>query len=179
MTLRNTLIFIFLLVSPYFIYIRYGSLSMMEPYPAVILPDGAGFLYKDNDTISFNYSRLYASRNNQWEYISSEEFLYPIPSYYFNYFLAHIDWLENPPKIKYEEGYLLGLFLNKKIKRNQYRKDEADEFKYWLSRKISVLGYESDSVMIRNNIKYMSMTKSFNYDSLLSENIFYLNEEND
>ena len=63
MTLRNTLIFILILISPYLIFLRYGD--HMEMYPAVIYPSGAGFCHKDSTSFTFSYPILYG-KNNEW-----------------------------------------------------------------------------------------------------------------
>ena len=99
MTLRNSLIFIAILISPYLILVRYGS--HMEMYPAVIYPSGAGLCYKDSTSFTFNYSTLYGKTiNNEWKQINIDDFLYPMNSAYINNFISRLNWIGNSRKRK-------------------------------------------------------------------------------
>lgn len=149
-SLAFTLFLAAFLFVPYFIYIRYGT--EMEPYPAVILPSGAGFAYRDNSHLSYEYAYLYGQdENGDWDYLNPEEFLFPMPSYYIGHVMAHISWLEKAPVKKEVPGTLQSWMFDNGWTRSFFRIEEGEDFKRWLSDKLIAHAYNGGQIRIEHH----------------------------
>ena len=145
-----TVLLVTFLIAPYFIYIRYGA--EMEPYPAVILPSGAGFAYRDSSQLSYEYAYLYGQdENGEWEYLNPEEFLFPMPSYYIGHVMTHISWLDEPPVNNDVAGTLRTWMFNNGWIRLPFRIEESEEFKRWLSDKLIAHAFDSRQIRIERH----------------------------
>jgi hypothetical protein len=60
------------------------SCAKLEPYPAVILPTGAGTIRIKNGTVSAQRTFLTAKRNGKWEEVDVGKFLAPVAVHYFS-----------------------------------------------------------------------------------------------
>lgn len=70
------------LVPPYIL--KFNAIT--EPYPAIILPAGAGKINISKSTLSFRQSMLWGKRefdSPEWAALDVEKLLYPIPTHYF------------------------------------------------------------------------------------------------
>lgn len=134
-------------ILPYTLYIRYGD--RMEPYPAVILPSGAGLSFKNNDSLSYEYPLLFGYTNDGGvKYLNPEEFLYPMPSYYIGHIVERVNWIADKPEEEEISGKLFSLMKDRNIMRDEFRINELPEFKVWLSKKLNHVGCEGDSIRI-------------------------------
>jgi hypothetical protein len=55
----------------------------LEPYPAIILPAGAGTIRIEHGTVPVSRTVLTARRNGDWQTVDVPEFMFPIASHYF------------------------------------------------------------------------------------------------
>lgn len=149
-TLAFSVFFLLILSLPYLMYERYGA--SMEPYPAVVLPSGAGLCKKDSSALIFDYSYLYAvNENHEWVYLNPEKFLFPMPSYYIGHIINRTRWLNEPPVKKEITGELFGWLEHKNIIRESYRENERDSFKEWLSMKLKEHKFKGDSILVESH----------------------------
>lgn len=174
MTLRNTLIFIAILISPYLMMVRYGD--HMEMYPAVIYPSGAGKCYKDSTSFTFNYSTLYGKTyKNEWKEINSNDFLYPIGSNYINHFISRLNWIGNPPEEKIYDGFIEKWMQNINIIRPIYRENQIDGFKSWISNRLNKNGFKQFAIKIElHQVTYLNNDANNFNDSIIQTNIIQL-----
>ena len=174
MTLRNTFIFLTILISPYLILVRYGD--HMEMYPAVIYPSGAGFCYKDSTSFTFNYSTLHGKTyKNEWKEINSNDFLYPIGSNYIYHFISRLNWIGNPPEEKVYDGFIEKRMQNKNIIRPKYRESQLDGFKSWISNRLNKNGFKQETIKIEfHQVTYPNNNLKNFIDSTIQTNIISL-----
>jgi hypothetical protein len=72
----------------------------LEPYPAILLPDGGGVTVKKRDSINFAYMEIYGlDAENNWKRIDARNLLNPIPGEYIN-MIINILYYSSPEKSK-------------------------------------------------------------------------------
>lgn len=169
-----TFVFVLFLVSPYVLYIRYGT--EMEPYPAVILPSGAGFCYKDSNNIQFGYKCLYGmNKDQEWVYLNPENFLSPMPSYYIGHILNRVSWMSIPPEEKEITGDLFNWFKAKNVIRSEFRVSEKEEYCLWLSSKLRACNLYDDKLLIETHaVKQYLTGNRTREDVVTGKEIVYL-----
>lgn len=97
-----------------------------EPYPAILLPEGAGIIAKTNDRVTFNYSVVYGlDEKREWCKIDADLLVTPIPSQYFD---SILDKLESSYYITKKDKS----FQQFHTRKNSYAEHSAD--KWWTSK---------------------------------------------
>ncbi|MDJ0742560.1 MAG: hypothetical protein QNJ32_04255 [Xenococcaceae cyanobacterium MO_167.B27] len=145
-----TLLLAFILLPPFAL----KTLSeRLEPYPAIILPSGAGKIDVSVREVSFNRTSLWGKheKNNTWTRISLETFWPPIPRQYFQPIVRNSLSLKlenqkiiSPPKeVKERVKEIMNKMLSNKV-----TSSEVDNTKYWWCQKLVQSGYASDEIMI-------------------------------
>ena len=141
-----TLLLTFILLPPFALTTLKPHL---EPYPAIILPSGAGKIDVGSKDISFTRIDLWGKRekDNTWTRIDLETFWPPIPQQYFYPIVRNSLGLklEQDEIIKPTKG--IGGIINK-ILSNKITPSEVDDAKRWWRKKLVQSGYDSDEIMI-------------------------------
>lgn len=162
-----TVVFLVLMMSPYFIYMRYGA--EMEPYPAVILPSGAGICYRDSSSLTYGYTYLYGENNRgNLVYLNPEEFLFPLPPYYVGHIQNHIAWMDSPPEQREITGLLQSWMADKGMIRNAYRPGQIPGFAKWLGRKLSAYGMNPEVI----HLEYHQVTQELEGDRNVRDTVY-------
>lgn len=102
----------------------------LEPYPAVILPAGAGTVNINNGKVRVKRTFLTAMRNGEWQEVDSSKFLAPIAEHYF----GHITRRN------------FGFPKTKRGARN--KQEEVAETKRWMKAKLAAQGFETHEVRL-------------------------------
>lgn len=85
-SLRSTIILIFILSIPFCL----RTFTGIEPYPAVLLPSGAGTIEKINESITLPSKEFFGiDSSGNWQKINMSVFLSPIPTQYLPVLLIH------------------------------------------------------------------------------------------
>lgn len=108
----------------------------LEPYPAVILPAGAGTIHIDKGTVRARRTFLTAMRNGKWEEVDISRFLAPIAEHYLGR-IAKRDF--GFPRSKSASPLELA---------------QAAETKRWMRAKLAAQGFESQKL----NLMQQTMT---------------------
>lgn len=148
-SLRFTIFLLFVLFIPFCLRAILG----IEPYPAVLLPSGAGNIQKTGDNIVFNYKKIFALDNKgEWTKVEPSRFLYPIPVQYLpNLTSGNFGFEVDSSKPKSKTFRLLKMFhlVNKKPK----SEEDIREAKKWLKEKLISQGLNP------SKIKFASYTQ--------------------
>ncbi len=131
-SLRFTIILLFILFIPFCLRAILG----IEPYPAVLLPSGAGSIKKTGDQIVFNYKKLFALDNKgEWTKIDPSRLLYPIPVQYLpNLTSNNFGFDVDSPRVKSKTFRFLKMFhLTSERPKSE---EDIREAKKWLKEKL-------------------------------------------
>ena len=101
-----------------------------EPYPAVILPAGAGTIHINSGKVRVKRTFLTAKRNGKWAEVDSSKFLAPIAEHYF----GHISRRN------------FGLRTSKHASPRRLAK--VQETKRWLKAKLAAQGFETQQLRL-------------------------------
>ena len=120
------------------------TLYHLEPYPAIILPSGAGTLDLGAKEISFNRTSLWGKdeQNDIWLRLDVETFLAPIPVQYLNPLARNSFGLNSP------EDKTINLHQGVKLLSKKVTPHEVQRAKHWFRQKLVQSGYASDQLMI-------------------------------
>lgn len=143
------------LLPPFLLRIAYPSL---EPYPAVLLPAGAGTIAIGRGEVRFARVALWGRKDGDdlhWAMIDAEDFLRPLPAHFLNAVAGNSFGL-NPAKNKLrplptrlnsalesEVAGILNGYLGEKV-----TPAEVQSGKRWLGQKLSRFGYVSTEMRI-------------------------------
>ena len=168
-------LFIVLICSPFFILHRYGN--DFEAYPAIILPNGAGLVTKNKDSLITENLILMGLRNKKIKNIPIKEFLHPIPDYNIGHFIERINWLYKKPKKKLNSGILYNFLISKKIIRSEtYNQDYEAEYKKWLIKKLKLLNFETNFIIVKKINKTKDLKTNIIKEKTISTEKIYLND---
>lgn len=85
-SLKFTIIFLLILSIPFFL--RWKEL---EPYPSVLMPEGAHIYYRVNGNINVPYDFLYAKNLvGEWQKVNIDSFMGQVPVQYYPYVVSKI-----------------------------------------------------------------------------------------
>lgn len=146
---------IFLFASLFFPFVMKTASSKLEPYPAIILPSGAGKLDLKESVINVNYLSIYGyDFQGKLEKIDAKQFLHPIPNQYIYAIFDNEFGLSTKTT---KEILLRG--TNKKIemKRELASPEERQIAKIWLSNKLTNLGLSNSKIVVRYELKKLEI----------------------
>ena len=145
--LSLTLILAGTLVSPFVLKTLHPYL---EPYPAILLPSGAGRVSIDEEIVSFGRISLWGkNEDNNWKRIDIENFLAPMPKHYFSSVVKNSFGLDLATKdIKVLPKEFHSSVTKKNILKQKVTSGEVKLSKQWLRDKLVQSGYAPDEVMI-------------------------------
>jgi hypothetical protein len=131
------------LVIPFALRLRFT-----EPYPAVLLPSGAGTIKTAADKIDCNRTAIYGKLpgRDAWIRLSPWQFLYPIPVEFF------------PPLAERYFGLIPGAHRILKIgvitidQQPKVTEDDVKSGKQWFRTRLSENGYDSDVLRITQEV---------------------------
>ena len=150
-SLRFTIKLFFILIIHLFLRF-YG----VEPYPAVLLPAGGGSIKKVNNQIDLKSKNLYALDNmGNWKKINITRFLYPIPISYIPNVISNNFGFDVDSSSMKSKGFKILRKLhivNVSIK----SKEEIEEVKNWLKRKLIQQGFSPFKIKITSYIQTIS-----------------------
>ena len=146
MTMKRQTVFTILLagilIGPFCLRTMWPSL---EPYPAIMLPSGAGKLKLQPDEFSFSRLVVYGQdgENNKWTLVDPLKFLDPIPVWYLNDLAyRHFGLRERIDNIWIPK---LGIF---EIHWSRGTDKSRIETREWLQKKLSNLGFENSKFKV-------------------------------
>jgi hypothetical protein len=117
-SIRFTFFLLLILFVPFYL-MKIGY----EPYPAILLPEGAGIMLKKNDRITFNYFEVYGLNEKKgWQKIDADQLLTPLPSQYFDSILDKLDSSSYTTTKKYK------LLQRYHLLENLYTQHSADQW---------------------------------------------------
>jgi hypothetical protein len=162
----------FIIILPCMLALRYGK--NLEPYPAVMLPAGAGKIQFVDDSTHVFYKTLAGySGDGQLVRIPVAEFFHPIPVQYVPAILSS-NFGFNGTEISHHNVGLIGWLKKKGIIKKRIFPVEAHAFtKSWLKEKLSGLGLQTDSILIIYLEKVVHQGSGFPHltDTLRTERI--------
>lgn len=106
------------------------SCAEIEPYPAVILPSGAGTIRINNGTVPAQRTFLTAKRNGKWEEVDASKFLAPVSAHYITR-IARRDF--GFPKSK---------------RATPLEREQAAETRRWMKAKLAAQGFETKQLRL-------------------------------
>lgn len=129
--------------------------SQLEPYPALLLPAGAGKLNLEEKIIKVNTIAIYGyDLQGKLQKIDSQEFLAPIPRHYL-YAIVDNEFGLSTKTI--DEIWLRGLGEKIERKRKPISPENQKLAKFWLSKRLSILGLSTSSILLRDEIKTLEI----------------------
>jgi hypothetical protein len=102
----------------------------LEPYPAVILPAGAGTLRIKKGTVSINRSYPTAKRHGEWEEVDVSQFLTPIAGHYFGRIAGRNFGLSGSPSASPEE------------------RERIAQTRSWMKARLAAQGFETGEIRL-------------------------------
>jgi hypothetical protein len=102
----------------------------LEPYPAVILPAGAGTIRINDGTVRARRTFLTAKRNGEWEEVDLAEFLAPVADHY----LGRI--------VKRDFGF------PRRKHASPLKLAQVEETKRWMRSKLAAQGFETHELSL-------------------------------
>ncbi len=102
----------------------------LEPYPAVILPAGAGTIGIRRGNVSLSRTYLTAKRNGSWEEVDTRQLMAPIAQHYFEHMTRR--------------GFGLSLRKNPSPR----RREEVAETKRWMRDKLAAQGFATSHLRV-------------------------------
>ena len=147
--LSLTLLLAFILLPPFALKTLYGDL--LEPYPAIILPSGAGKADVGAREISFKKTSLWGKyeKDNTWTRVNVETFLAPIPVHFLYAITRNSLGLKSAEERTIKlEGRIIKLPQEIKILSKKVTPSEVKSAKHWWRQKLGQSGYASDELMI-------------------------------
>lgn len=158
-----TLALVSFLLIPYIFKLKNPQL---EVFPSIIMPAGAGLIYK-KDSITFRTYELYAKKSNSVERLDIKKFLNPIPEWYVGHIAQSNFGLE-----PYYQEFKLYKPPIKFRNFNRFKPSELSSTKSFYRDKLQKLGYD-DSILIYRNYK-IQVRDSVKSKILVSEKIYNL-----
>ncbi|MGK7951084.1 MAG: hypothetical protein AB4368_20435 [Xenococcaceae cyanobacterium] len=144
----------------------------LEPYPAIILPSGAGKLDLKEGVINvYNLSIYGYDIQGKLQKIDQTGFLNPIPNHYLYAVFDNEFGLSTKTK---DEIVLRGLNKKIEIKRKSTTPEEQKKAKLWLSEKLTDLGLSSSKIVFRYELKKLEInsgrevSKEINDEKIIS-----------
>ncbi len=115
-----------------------------EPYPAVLLPSGAGKVNATGDRIDSDRTAIYAKSpgHDAWIRLSPEEFLHPVPVQYFPTLAQRYFGLVPTPHQILKLGFL-AIDTQPKIS-----DEEVKSAKQWLRQRLTATGYDDSQLRV-------------------------------
>jgi hypothetical protein len=101
-----------------------------EPYPAVILPAGAGTIHINDGKVRVKRTFLTAQRNGEWAEVDSSKFLAPIAEHYFGY-ISRRDF-----------------GIRKSKRASPLKLAKVQETKRWMKAKLASQGFETQQLRL-------------------------------
>lgn len=130
---RATWLLAAFLIAPEVLRAVSGSL---EPYPAVLLPAGAGKIGLNGDRLPLRRTLLEAQRAGRWHAIDATKFLEPLPVH----FLGGV--------LRGEFGFHDGGWRGAKAPPPKTAPADVESTKRWLRRKLEQLGFEAARIRV-------------------------------
>ena len=127
-----------ILVVPFLVKLKFGA----EPYPAIILPSGAGKTVVGADELRIKYTALFAKEElSDWIRVSPANLLYPIPVQYSPSIILSEFGLKDEPEPIGASRISRLLIKLKFLKSRNSSEEEQKEVKAWLRGRLQKEGY--------------------------------------
>jgi hypothetical protein len=119
-----------------------------EPYPAVLLPSGAGRVNASGEQIDSDRTAIYAKSagHDAWIRLSPEEFLHPVPVQYFRTLAQRYFGLVPVPHQILKLGFL-AIDMPPRISDK-----DAESAKQWLRKRLTATGYDDSLLRVTEEI---------------------------
>lgn len=158
-----TVVLFALLIPPFIIKLKNRNL---EIFPSIIMPSGAGLIYKD-ELITFAAYELYAKQNGVLKKVEIKSFLAPIPEWYINH-IAQSDFGFDSVSNEITITKFPITFRNF----NRFVSSELPNVKTFYKKKLQKIGFDDSLFIYRNyNIQVLD---SFKNKILVNEKTYYL-----
>lgn len=145
-SIRFTIVLLTILLVPFLLRFRYGS--MLEPYPAILLPSGATKATVAETEFIARYKVLYGQlEDGSWRRVDERLLLYPIPGQYEDLILSTAFGLKPAEPVR--KGGMLNVLGRLGILRYK-RLTEAHqaEAKRWVKEKLREQGFTNPVLKI-------------------------------
>lgn len=131
---------------------------LLEPYPAIIFPAGAGKVESSQDTFEFSISNIYCFNllTEDWEKLSTRSFLHPIPPQRF-YAISRNEFGLNSD-LEYEVNFrrnILPSFTYKNHSALSAAKIEST--RAWLRDRLQKHGCRAESLLVRRTLMSVNL----------------------
>lgn len=174
-SLRFSMILMILLIIPLFLRISFGN--FYEPYPAILLPSGAGKVPVQKDNFTVKYLELYSQdKNGNWIKLNTHDLLYPIPVQYQSTIISNGFGLEKKANLgnRRIERILMKMRIIKNRDPSQRHISKAND---WLIGQLNILGLKEPVIKIvqKEDLISTASGKIIN-DNTVYEKIICLNK---
>jgi len=142
-SLKFTLFLLIILISP--LVLRKIS---MEPYPAILLPDGSGVVEIINKEVVFEFEEIYAlNKKGQWVKVDPTVLFKPLPD---AYTASIIKNLRTSGKSALERGGKKNKILKllRVTKKTEVTKEDINQRNLWLKNRLAGLGLNNTKISI-------------------------------
>lgn len=121
--------------------------TQLEPYPAILMPSGAGKVRVDNEIITYRVTKFYGQNaDSEWLEITASQLIDPIPVQYVSQLLA-IDFglteLGDDVPLRLRGDHVVGLNLG--IPNSQSEREEAGD---WMADNLREIGLAGDNLRV-------------------------------
>jgi hypothetical protein len=147
---------------------------MLEPYPAVILPSGAGVISTGEGRVSFTQRALYGidATTGQERRLEARSLLDPIPEHYLDALARRGFGIGDPPKERLRIAWLDTIW---NFDRPEFTLEQHAEARAWFGTRLRTLGCRDEVLITRLlRIRWSVATRAVIYSRVLRERIIRL-----
>jgi hypothetical protein len=158
------------------LFIPFGLsfISGLEPYPAVILPGGAGKIKIDGDDLRFSKLVLYGKdqESDQWKSLDATAFLDPIPVVYLRSIIVNEFGLNRDRVVSV--NFAWNLFPDFDYTNQKFITEErVVAAKAWLRERLALQGCETDTLLARKVIVKSHVITKTNVETGIAGELYF------